>query len=246
MQREGLGPATDLSPEDVFVTGYPKSGNTWFQILVAVILYGIDLREVPFSFVKDMAPDLSARRYFRRNSTPMYFKSHALPCPEYRRVVYLVRDGRDVMVSYKHYREVLDKRQYNFLDFVSADRPLWPCHWSEHVEAWEKNPYGANMIFIRYEDLLAKPMDELKRFCAFAGIERSEERLQMAIDTTVFKALQDKELKEGNLDPTYKSSKPFFRRGVIGSYADEMPPDVLARFLTHAAPTLKRFGYIVD
>ena len=32
----------DILPEDIVVVGYPKSGNTWFQFLVAGAVYGVD------------------------------------------------------------------------------------------------------------------------------------------------------------------------------------------------------------
>lgn len=245
MIREGFVPATSLSPNDVFVIGYPKSGNTWVQILIAIIMFGVDLDCVPFGVILDIVPDLSARNYFRRHSNPMFFKHHALPAPEYKRVVYLLRDGRDVMVSYKHYREVLDRKEYDFSAFVSPDNPLWPCHWQQHLEAWAANPYGADIFQLRYEDLLADPVEQLRKLCAFAGVSRSDARLQAAVDATSIQALRKKEATEGNLDPAYKSSKPFFRRGTVGSHADEMPAEALKIFLDQAAPTLRRFGYDV-
>ena len=45
--------------------------------------------------------------------------SHALPRKEFRKVVYLLRDGRDAMVSYRHYRSLIDGVEYDFLKFVS-------------------------------------------------------------------------------------------------------------------------------
>lgn len=44
--------------------------------------------------------------------------------------------------------------------------------------------------------------------------------------------------------PALAAKTSFFRRGQIGSYKDEMEPDVLDVFLDHARPTLEKFGYI--
>src|SRR5438105_2547577 len=90
---EGFVPISEFSPDDIFIVGYPKSGNTWFQNLVGGVVYGVDPKLSPIALVQELVPDASSRKYFRRNATPMFFKSHSLPCREYRRVVYLLRDG---------------------------------------------------------------------------------------------------------------------------------------------------------
>ena len=244
MRREGFVPTSEHAAGDIFVTGYPKSGNTWFQILTSIVMYGVDPKLASFTLMGEIVPDLSARAYYRRHAETMFFKSHALPAPDYRRVVYLLRDGRDVMVSYKHYREVIDRTVYEFETFVAAETSLWPCHWTKHVEAWEQNPFGAEILTIRYEDLVTDPVAQFRRLCAFALVERSDEHLCAAIAATSLESLQRKEQKEGNWDPAFKTDKSFFRRGEVGSHKDEMPPEVLERFLAHAGPTLERLGYV--
>lgn len=245
---EGFTPITECLEEDIFIVGYPKSGNTWFQNLVAGVVYGVDPRWSPSPLVHDLVPDRGYNKYYRRYATPMFFKSHSLPCPEFRRVVYLLRDGRDAMVSYRHYREAIDHVEYNFLNFVSPGAELYPCHWPDHVNAWMKNPYGAQMLTIKFEDLLRNPVRELERFCQFAGLSRQTAHLTAIAEAASFRNLRDKEarLGFGRVDQIFPSGTSFFRRGIAGSYKDEMPPDVLARFLDHAGEALRRHGYLPD
>lgn len=244
LRGEGLIPIDHTDPLDIFVTGYPKSGNTWFQIMAAMVVFGADAALTPFTIMLEMIPDLSARKYYRRHSDRMVFKSHALPDPKHRRIVYLLRDGRDVMVSYKHYREIVDGVAYGAEEFTASTHPLWPCHWHEHVQAWENNPHGAEIMFIRYEDLIADTLGQLRRFCTFASLDRSDDLLRKAVASTSLAAMREKERAEGNWHPAFTSSDTFFRRGEVGSHRDEMPPTALAQLLQHAAPTLERHGYI--
>src|SRR5579871_1431411 len=105
--QANLIPISESRPEDVFIAGYPKSGNTWVQNLLVGVVYGAAPSRVPDTLVQDLVPDVHSRSWYRRYGRLMFFKTHHLPRPEYRRVVYLLRDGRDVMVSYWHHREAL-------------------------------------------------------------------------------------------------------------------------------------------
>jgi Sulfotransferase domain len=244
---DGLTPITQFVPEDIFVVSYPKSGNTWFQNLVCGVVYGVDPSLAPSTLVHDLVPDLVYKKYYRRYATPMFFKSHSLPRADFRRVVYLLRDGRDAMVSYRHYREVIDGVKYDLLKFISPKTKLYPCHWAEHVEAWMPNPYCAEMLVIKYEDLLSEPVRELKRFCQFFGIHRGTDHLTAVAKAASFCNLRAKEERMGfgRPDHVFPPGKFFFRRGVAGSYKDEMPPAVLRKFLERSGDTLRRFGYAV-
>ncbi|RMG87374.1 MAG: hypothetical protein D6712_05755, partial [Chloroflexi bacterium] len=54
VSRLGLRRIDDIEPEDIFIIGFPKSGHTWFQNLIAGVVYGIDTRNIPQSFVEDI------------------------------------------------------------------------------------------------------------------------------------------------------------------------------------------------
>src|SRR5687767_15231360 len=107
MAENGLQPIRETSAADVFICGYPRSGNTWFQNLLAGVVHGVDPEFAHDSLIQDLVPDVHYKRFYKRYGPHAYFKSHALPEPSYRRVVYLLRDGRDVMVSYHHFLTAL-------------------------------------------------------------------------------------------------------------------------------------------
>jgi Sulfotransferase domain len=244
---KGYSPITELSAQDVFVVGYPKSGNTWFQHLVAAVVYGVDPRWSPPLLANDLVPDVHFNRFYRRYATPMFFKSHHLPLSVYRRVVYLLRDGRDVMVSYFHFLEAVHKRTLDFRELVRTGSSLIPCKWHEHVEAWRRNPYGADMLIIRYEDLLDRPVEELDRFCRFIQLRRDREFLSAAAEAARFETLRAKEAQVGMGCPDrWPAAKFFFRRGKAGSYKDEMPRPVLELFVAEAAEALRQNGYAIS
>lgn len=241
----GLTSIATIEPNDIVIAGYPKSGNTWFQNLVAGVAFGVRPELAPDTLVQELVPDVHFKTYYRRLRSPMFFKSHNLPRPDYRRVVYLLRDGRDVMVSYYHHRRALDGPDVDFSQLVQTGRDLFPCKWHEHVEAWLTNPYDAEMITIRYEDLQADAKGEMLRLCEFASLNCPEAVLGDVVQGARFESLRRKEIQDGPVNPRWPRDNPFVRRGKIGSHVDEMPPDVLASFMSEAEPVLRRCGYTV-
>jgi hypothetical protein len=242
-KRTGLIPIGETDPNDVFICGYPKSGNTWFQYIVSALVYGADAEFVPDVVVNDLVPDVHFRRYYHRYGRSCFFKTHDLPRVAYRRIVYLMRDGRDAMVSYYHFMAAMSG-PVDFHDMVKNGRGL-PGKWHEHVEAYQANPYGAQMIVIRYEDLKRDTVVQLQRFCNFVGLERSEAQLRHVAETTTFDKMRIKEQRDGWDTTTWPKDKSFFvRRGAVGSFKDEMPTSVLKAFMDDAERTLASQGYV--
>jgi hypothetical protein len=237
----GLTPINDHRADDIFVVGFPKSGNTWVQYLLAGLLCGVDTTLCSDALLQEIVPDVHEYPSYRRCTQPMFFKSHHLPRPGYRRVIYLLRDGRDAMVSYFHHYNAL----FPGMDFATLVRtaPGLLSRWHEHVEAWLANPYGAELLVVKYEDLINDPVAQLRRICTFAGIEADESRLIHASEAASFANMKQHEKRLGWDHSTWPKDKSFVRRGTVGSYRDEMPPEVLALFQAEAGATLLKTGY---
>lgn len=243
----GLIPKTEVQDEDVFIIGFQKSGTNWFRNLVAGVVYGADPEYVPYTLLRDLIPNRVPKEpYYKRYATPTFFKVHDLPRPEYKRVVYILRDGRDVMVSYFHHLKAVRNPAIDFLSVVRADKNVTSgVKWHKHVETWLSNPHHAQMLVIKYEDLKRDTVNELRRFCAFIGIEREEAFLKMIAHKASFEKMRQKETRQGGIGVlNWPKDKPFVRRGEVGSHKDEMLPEVLDAFLQDAGPTLHRLGYL--
>lgn len=236
--------ATELLPDDVFICGYPRSGNTWFQNLATGMVFGIDPEHSRDSLIQELIPDLDYNQEFTRYGETGYFKTHWLPRPTMRRVVYLLRDGRDVMVSYKHFLDALSGPT-SYMDVVCS-QSLYPCQWHEHVEQWLDNPYQSEILLIRYEELHRQPLVQLRRFCEFVGLDMSDEFLEGVIRKSDYTVAKQKEQRHGWTNKAWPRDHAFIRRGEVGSYRDELPADALAEFHERAGKTLARCGYLLD
>lgn len=240
-QSLGLVPIGQFGERDVCIIGYRRSGTTWLQTLVAGIAYGIDPLVTPYPVINELVPG-QGHGYFRRIVEPMYFKGHYRPRPDLRRVIYLVRDGRDALASNFHLLQEFQGDGATVDAYVENGDVLYG-KWHEHVDAWLANPYDADLILVRYEDVKTDGMGEMRRLCDFLGIERDDDFLQSLYDRASFQKLREKEEKEkkGKSD-----AKLYVRRGEVGSYRDEIQPALLTAFMAQASGTLARCGYLED
>jgi len=238
----GLVPIHERSEDDFFFVGFPRSGHHWTQYLIAYFALGLRPDIATDDLVQHAVPDIYDSKWYRRFRDPMFFKSHEMPQPDYRNVVYLVRDGRDAIVSYYHYQLTLGVAQPVYFNPFSPILSATPVFWEDHVAAWLDNPYGARMIIVKYEDLLADTFGQVRRMCDFFGLERSDDLLKTAIEACSFAQLQAKE-KRREMVKKHWPEKSYFRRGQRGSYKDELPVDVLSEFERRAGHILDRLEY---
>jgi hypothetical protein len=238
----GLVPIGERSAEDFFFVGFPRSGHHWTQYLIAYFALGLRPDVATDDLVQHAVPDIYDSKWYRRFREPMFFKSHEMPQPDYRNVVYLVRDGRDVIVSYYHYQRTVGVVEPVYFNPFSPIFSRAPVFWEDHVSAWLDNPHGARMIIVKYEDLLADTLSQTRRMCGFFGLERSDEFLKTAVEACSFAQLQAKE-KRKEMVKKHWPEKSYFRRGERGSFKDELPASVLEDFEQRAGHLLDRLGY---
>jgi len=240
-------PNHQLDPKDVFLVGYMKAGTTWFRNLVAGVVYGLTSEHTPFSVVWELVPNHGRRKaYYKRFSTPMYFRTHDFPQPEYRRAVYVLRDGRDVVVSLAHHLKAVHKQDVDLAQLIKGKAPAFggTYKWHEHVEAWLSNPYAAEMLIVKYEDLKKDPLHEMRRFCQFAGLERDDALLEAAVANASFEKMREREARLGFGRQHWPQDQFFVRKGQIGSHKEELSPKLLEKFMREAAGTLRKVGYL--
>ncbi|MEM9410542.1 MAG: sulfotransferase domain-containing protein [Planctomycetota bacterium] len=243
-RQEGFLPIDESLADDIFLVGYPKSGNTWMQNLLAGLLFRVNTQYLPDRLTQVLIPNVHGFGYYKRIGTPTIFKSHFLPRPEYRRVVYLVRDGRDAIVSYFHMLQA-EGKSVSYEEMIEREVGLFPCKWNEHVRQWHENPFGAEMMFIRYEDLLSNPVEQLMRFCEFSGLDRTVNEISDCVKGNSFESMQAKEREFGWNNSNWNPEKAFIRRGRSGDYKLEMPIRAVRAFNAQSSKELELFEYSI-
>jgi hypothetical protein len=172
--------------EDILLASYPKSGNKWMQFLIANLRHpGVT---VSFGNLHRLIidPERSVKRDMDRAPQPRIVKSHGTFDPRYQRVIYIVRDPRDVALSQFEALRASNVAASleDFVDsFLTGELNRYHGSWGENVGAWlAARSNSSGFLLIRYEDLLADNAHALSRVAEFMGWPASSGKIRAAVE----------------------------------------------------------------
>lgn len=235
-----------------FVVEYPKSGGTWLGRMIA------DVLNLPFP-----------QRSVFPLGHPAVLHSHWNYMPRLRSVVYIERDGRDIMVSafFHKMRLLLNappktqqamRRDLEHIlggpfDHTDARTHLpafiehlfkhpWGARmtWVEHIDQWHPADGRPHVAYVSYEQLRTEPCEHLKRVVEAISDKSIEDwRIESAVDK--FSIERQTGRQAGQEDPRH-----FIRKGVVGDWKNHFSPEAASIFDRLAGETLVRLGYEPD
>lgn len=220
---------------------FPRSGRTWIRTMVgkAVLThYGIDSDEPPF-YTTEMA---------RQVGLPIPYISHDDSISQVvtyekamenkqrfrgKRILFILRDIRDSMVSYYHYQHNRKNFSGSLSDFLRS-----PKHGVEksaifHRAWYDSQPIFAEFKLIRYENLHAQTEPLLREILAFIGLgNASDETVRVALQAGSFKTMRQHEtagheyaMHHLRVGETHRTQDTFFvRKGQTGAWQDVLSP----------------------
>jgi len=177
---------------------------------------------------------------------------HGVPLctPEFTQgAIYIVRDPRDVAVSYSHYTGwSLDR----IIDFMGKSQAAIRStkvqvfemlgSWSIHVDLWTRHK-SARLHILRFEDMLEQPVESFGKVVAFLGDPPERARLNRAIAFSSFASLQAQEAAHGYIANSGDSTAPFFRKGESGQWREVLSTAQRLRIETDHGEMMEKFGY---
>jgi hypothetical protein len=240
-------------PDDVFLTSYPRSGNTWMRFLVGNLIH--ETEPVTFLKLERLLPDMyiHSDRDMRSMPRPRVIKSHECFDPRYKRVVYIVRDPRDVAVSNYHW----ELKKGSFPDgfpmqefvrrWMASDYWLRLGCWGDHVASWLSTRRNhPDFLLIRYEDLMARPQPELAKIARLLRIDPTPERLARAVELSSADRMRKLESTQGGkwLQTKYtRQDAPFVRKASSGGWRAALPNESVALIESTWQAQMSELGY---
>ena len=224
----------------IWLASYPRSGNTFARIVLR-FLFGIQTATVyPTAVVeqerelRDLMQEKSINSLDEAIGAPERYiiKTHELPSGDLHPALYLVRDGRDALVSYAHF---LLHTHYGIPSGPSPEafravlrRLILTNHqfggWGPHVLAWKGR--AAPTKIVRYEDLIENPERVLHQAFTALGLQYPPPGGQVPS----FQYLHGK-------------FPFFFRKGKAGSWRAEMPESLQILFWKRYGDAMAALNY---
>lgn len=227
------------------VVEHPKSGASWIRNMIRSYL-GSEL------YLADRLPFRDA-----------VIHTHRLYRRSYYRPVVVVRDVRDLYVSFYHHEMHYEDREKHltiqkyfkhdpkrpvdedFAEYLEA-RLLHRNHpwfyYSQFLDAWLNRPA---VCVVRYEDFLSEPETQLVRVIRFLNRPLNLEKIEEAVRVNSFAHQTKVRYGEARERGTTDNTK-FLRKGVAGDWKNHFNRRSCELLERIEGPSLRRLGYEED
>jgi hypothetical protein len=235
-----------VGPDDAFLASYPRSGSTWLRFLLTELHTGQDAQ---WTDVDRVVPDVGRHRSAPRllPGGGRMIKTHDRRSRPAGRAVYLVRDGRDVLLSEYRSRvragtpETLDE----FVRMAITGDPSLFGPWPEHVRFWLGCELADQdrLLVVRFEDLRSDTVSVLSGILSFLGWVFPAARIDEAVEHNSLQQMRRKEERALDRQITRHGAERFVGQGVVGAWAEKLTAEQIASIDRWAGPALERLGY---
>lgn len=213
----------------IWLASYPRSGNRYFRTLLRYY-YGIGGTTI-YPKTDNPVPKSPEELHSMMASAETFLvKTHELPQDD-APAIYLVRDGRDALISYTHFILRVEHASQDFETILQdvVTNPGYFGGWGNHVLAWTRRPYPTAVV--KFEELTQtqQPIPLLQRALQIVG-HPCIDLVRLDAPPT-FQQLQQKQ-------------PLLLHRGKSGYWKTEMPPQLYQEFWRIHGEAMRHLGYL--
>jgi hypothetical protein len=256
-----------LDPRDVFIASFPRSGSHWlkFQLLEIITGQSADFENVKKRItrvgdhgVPGAAALVALGVINPGKAEPLMpdgsrlMHTHEPYRRDYRKVIYLVRDVRDVALSeFAIGKELGLLRYYEIYEFDNFLEPFLNGSidryrtWPDHVISYLDSPLAknGNLLVLRFEDLRKNPEEHLRRILEFLGVRAGQEDIRRAIAHNTVEKMRAKEDTSQAMRKSSGEEGRFVRRGSVGGWRESFTEKQVRLVDQYAGRVLELMGY---
>lgn len=240
-----------LTPADVILSGYGRSGSAWTAFMMSQVIWKVGREN---TLGGHRFTPVVGFHHFAETRLPgggRIVASHEPYRREYGQAVWVLRDPRDAAVStYYHVQRVMGAKG-SFSDFL----PLYlkgsfnGNTWAHYVRSWLDSPLWSTQRIaqIRYEEMKANPAPALRRAVELTGYQPTDDEIEDGIDAGRLDAMQKREQVSTTLVHRESEGRiAAVRKGAVGDWRDHFSADDLKRFYAVNRAMMERVGYAVE
>ncbi|KAI1287457.1 Sulfotransferase 1C2 [Halotydeus destructor] len=231
--------------DDVIIVTYPKTGTTWTQQIVTLIYHGGEVpEEVKKWGIYSWSPFLELQGSERAEKMPRpfaiktHFPFHLQPWNPKAKYIVVIRNPKDVCVSYYHHTQLFESYQFkgrpfdDFFEYYINGEVEQGCYFDWYLSWWPHRD-KENVKFFVYEEMKKDPKKEILKMAEFLGKVWADsltanggkilDRILTNSDIKYMKVQTNQSLATvWNLD---KETFSFVRKGQVGDWKNYLNPE---------------------
>ncbi|MDJ0718890.1 MAG: sulfotransferase domain-containing protein [Prochloraceae cyanobacterium] len=237
---------------DIFVVAYPKSGTTWMEQIVHLMLnngvQGDKVLSEAVPWVEGANRYQGLDKLLNQQSNPRRFHSHLLyhlmPGVKLSRAkyIYVARNPKDNAVSF--YFHSCSKLGYDgtwdeFFDLYIQGKVGYGSFFAHVLDWWKASKNSNNILFVKYEDMKRDLKQAVKTVADFLQVKLDEELWEAITTQSTFESMANN--SKANLD--WVAQRPQFpkhmRKGIVGDWRNHFTSEQNEIFETIYAKYMK-------
>lgn len=237
MQKAGSGWYYNLTNDLLVTAGYQdaRAIRQRFHLHAALKYHNCLISPHPVKLAAILIPHFLGNTFVVKTHQGPSRGLRFLISSKIAKATYIYRDPRDAVVSAFEHGQKL-RQEEKTLSFAKRDSIEAAIVFAQRwLDTWDEWIHYGQALLVRYEDLVADPLNELKRLADFLALEVPADVLLQIVTTYQRRNWSDSNGQSRGLH---------FNKGAIGRYRQVMNPEQIDLCVEYFGDHLKRMGYM--